>query len=132
MIELAFAAALMGIANQAGWMRGLDEHSIPQLGVTVLLPVWLLSLWFDLTLSVKRLHDLGLGRLHCFWITGLLAISSVLDILVNSEEHPLLSGVRTLLDVMCVLVLLWLLFWPGQHAPNRFGPAPGSRVAEAF
>lgn len=61
----------------------------------------------SISLVVRRLHDLGMSGYHAIWILPVLAIP---------------AGVReTYLAIPLIAVSLWLIFWPGQKTPNRFG-----------
>ena len=59
----------------------------------------LLSIWSNITLGVKRLHDLG---------------------------QPGIVAASLLVPVVSYLVFLFLCFYPGDAGPNRFGAFPNS------
>ncbi len=67
------------------------------------------------SLTVRRLHDLGLAGYHVVWIavaeTGSTALS----------YGPARVA---LLGLPLAAVGLWLTFWPGNAKANRFGDAP--------
>lgn len=66
------------------------------------------------SLTVRRLHDLGLSGYHAIWVAATQILSTALS--YGSDAAVLASLPFT-------LVGLWLLFWPGQKADNRYGPA---------
>ena len=67
-----------------------------------------------ISLVVRRLHDLGLSGYHAIWVMALQVASTLLSYA---------SDAVALASLPLALVGLWLTFWPGQKADNRFGPA---------
>jgi len=97
------------------------------------------SSYCSLALVSKRLHDFG----HSAWWSMVLIVplvsialtTSYLDIYNIGLEQA--EDVIVLLSAASIAISLgfsaWLLFWPGQSAPNKFGPAPSfSRAWRPF
>ncbi len=62
---------------------------------------------------VRRLHDIGLPGYHAIWVAIALVISNAVS---YSQSYR-----TVLLNLPFFAVALWILIWPGQHGPNRFG-----------
>jgi len=71
------------------------------------------TLWPLSAMACKRLHDMGFSGWHTVWI-ALLPI-------IDNWIFP-----NLVLSLINVLVLLCMLFWPGQTLDNRHGPVPGA------
>jgi uncharacterized membrane protein YhaH (DUF805 family) len=68
----------------------------------------------EASLTVRRLHDLGLSGYHAIWVGAAEAGWFVL-----SHGPPRVMFLALPLAAIC----LWLLFWPGNGEANRFGVA---------
>jgi uncharacterized membrane protein YhaH (DUF805 family) len=64
------------------------------------------------SLTVRRLHDLGLSGYHAIWVGTAEAGWSVL-----SHGPPRVM----FLGLPLAAISFWLLFWPGNRNANRFG-----------
>jgi len=62
------------------------------------------------------LHDLGLSGYHAIWVS---AAQTIWVPLSYGPPEVMLAGLPL------AAVGLWLLFWPGNRGPNRFGEKPG-------
>jgi uncharacterized membrane protein YhaH (DUF805 family) len=67
------------------------------------------------SLTVRRLHDLGLSGYHAIWAVAAQAGLVVL---------PYASPAKSLFAVPLAAVWLWISFWPGSRTANRFGDVP--------
>jgi uncharacterized membrane protein YhaH (DUF805 family) len=65
------------------------------------------------SLIVRRLHDLGLSGYHAIWVVIASAPGTAATYSHNFNVF--------LLNLPFIAVGLWILFWPGQRGPNRFG-----------
>jgi uncharacterized membrane protein YhaH (DUF805 family) len=63
---------------------------------------------------VRRLHDLNLSGLHALW-----AGAAVIGAIALSYQ----TGFLLILGYLLLAIWLWLLFFPGTQASNRFGEA---------
>lgn len=69
----------------------------------------------QLSLFLRRLHDLGLSGYHLIWITVAQIGAFPLSF------RPLRVA---LVSLPLAAVGVWLLFWPGNEEANRFGEVP--------
>jgi uncharacterized membrane protein YhaH (DUF805 family) len=69
-----------------------------------------------ISLIIRRLHDLGLSGYHAIWVG---AAETVWAPLSYGPPKVMLAGLPF------AAVGVWLLFWPGNRGPNRFGEKPG-------
>ena len=67
------------------------------------------------SLTVRRLHDLGLSGYHAAWVVAADAASEVLS--YGSTKAVLFS-------VLLAVIGLWLMVWPGNKDADRFGAVP--------
>lgn len=67
----------------------------------------------EISLTVRRLHDLGLSGYHAIWVAAADAAGTIL----SYGDTDLM----VYLSLPLLLIGLWLLFWPGQARANRFG-----------
>ena len=73
-----------------------------------------------LSLTVRRLHDLGLSG---WWILAIWIVPSAVEYAaVRLVNNPQLGS--TLSSVIALLIGLWLWLAPGTRGANRFGPDP--------
>jgi len=112
-----FVAIAVGIAVA---LMSSGKVAPPAVFATVIIGIGsvVALVWANFALLIKRLHDLGLAGTNAIWIVLLSVGASA-----TSIHAPLAS---ILFGLASLGVELWLLFAPGQPAPNRFGPAPGS------
>jgi uncharacterized membrane protein YhaH (DUF805 family) len=68
------------------------------------------------SLTIRRLHDLGLSGYHAIWVS---AAETVWAPLSYGPPEVMLAGLPL------AAVGLWLLFWPGNRGLDRFGERPG-------
>jgi uncharacterized membrane protein YhaH (DUF805 family) len=121
---------------------GVIAHAA--LGIGTLL--WLLSTYCWICLYSKRLHDIGhSGWLQIApWVLGfilvgagaVMGLGSLFGLMVSGLPHffggmvvggiAFGAGLMFLSGLMHLLFLIWLGLTPGQTAPNRYGPEPGS------
>jgi len=67
------------------------------------------------SLTVRRLHDLGLSGYHAIWVVAADAASEVLS--RGSTKTVLFS-------LPLAAIGLWLMVWPGNKDADRFGAVP--------
>lgn len=63
------------------------------------------------SLTVRRLHDLGLSGYHAIWVVVAQAGWAVLS---HAPPKAMLAGLPL------AAIGVWLTFWPGNRGPNRF------------
>jgi uncharacterized membrane protein YhaH (DUF805 family) len=85
------------------------------LGLLIVVAALVLLAVGSLSLIVRRLHDLGLSGYHAIWV---FAAETVWVPLSYGPPEVMLAGLPL------AAVGLWLLFWPGNRGPNRFGEKP--------
>src|SRR5581483_602948 len=86
------------------------------LGILIVAAAFVLLSVGDVSLVIRRLHDLGLSGYHAIWVFAAEAIWAPLS---YGPPEVMLAGLPL------AGVGLWLLFWPGNRGPNRFGEKPG-------
>ncbi len=67
----------------------------------------------EISLTVRRLHDIGLSGYHAVWVGAADAAGTVLSYGK--------TDVAIYLSLPLLAIGLWLLFWPGEAGANRFG-----------
>jgi uncharacterized membrane protein YhaH (DUF805 family) len=67
------------------------------------------------SLTIRRLHDLGLSGYHAIWVGAAQVGWAVLS---RAPPEKLVFGLP--LAAVC----LWITFWPGNRKANRFGDVP--------
>jgi uncharacterized membrane protein YhaH (DUF805 family) len=67
------------------------------------------------SLTIRRLHDMGLSGYHAIWVGAAQAAWAPLS---YGPSEVMLAGLPL------AAVGVWLLFWPGNRGPNRFGERP--------
>jgi len=85
------------------------------LGILIVAAALVLLIVGGVSLTIRRLHDLGLSGYHAIWVT---AAQTLWVPLSYGPPEVLLAGMPL------AAVGLWLLFWPGNRSPNRFGEMP--------
>ena len=112
-----FSTGIILVIDFAGGMAGIREPKL--IGCAAL---FLLAVIVGLSLTVRRLHDLGLSG---WWILAIWIVPAALEagavLLIN---NPQLGS--TLSSLTVVAIGGWLLLAPGTHGANRFGPDPNS------
>ncbi len=116
---LLFVLGLM-LAAMGG--AGTDAGIFTVLGIGILLmliPLYVLFIWIQVCLAVKRLHDLNQSGL---WVLALLGYSFASGTVLGfiGEEDTLMA----LLSIPNLVFGAWLLFWPGTEGDNQYGPDP--------
>ena len=116
----AIVAFLTGIILAMNSGAGLAVFSVPLLvGCAVL---FVLVGIVGLSLTVRRLHDLGLSG---WWILAIWFVPAALEAAaVQLINNPQLGS--TLSSVVALAIGLWLWLAPGTRGANRFGPDPNS------
>ena len=82
--------------NDLLWWAGLLLVAVSMIVVAV----------SGVSLTVRRLHDIGMSGYHAIWIVPTLVVPA-------SGRTPLL------VLVPLIAISLWLTFWPGEKIPNR-------------
>jgi uncharacterized membrane protein YhaH (DUF805 family) len=85
------------------------------LGILIVAAALVLLFVGGVSLTIRRLHDLGLSGYHAIWVT---AAQTMWVPLSYGPPEIMLAGLPL------AAVGLWLLFWPGNRGPNRFGEKP--------
>ena len=85
------------------------------LGILVVAAALVLLFVGGVSLTMRRLHDLGLSGYHAIWVS---AAQTMWVPLSYGPPEVMLAGLPL------AAVGLWLLFWPGNRGPNRFGEKP--------
>jgi uncharacterized membrane protein YhaH (DUF805 family) len=83
-------------------------------GIAVVIAALALLFMGSISLTVRRLHDFGLSGYHAVWVFAAQLGGAVLS-------H--VSTTAAVFSLPLAAVCLWLLFWPGSAAANRFGEA---------
>ena len=86
------------------------------LGISVVVAALVLLSVGSFSLTARRLHDLGLSGYHAIWVGAAQAAWVPLS---YGPPEVILAGLPL------AAVGLWLLFWPGNRGPKRFGEKPG-------
>src|SRR6476646_1290989 len=86
------------------------------LGISVVVAALVLLSVGSFSLTARRLHDLGLSGYHAIWVGAAQAAWVPLS---YGPPEVILAGLPLAAGG------LWLLFWPGNRGPNRFGEKPG-------
>jgi uncharacterized membrane protein YhaH (DUF805 family) len=64
------------------------------------------------SLTVRRLHDLGLSGYHAIWVS---AAGAGWEVMSYGPPIIMLAGLPL------AAIGAWLMFWPGDREDNRFG-----------
>lgn len=75
----------------------------------------------DISLTVRRLHDLNLSG---FWYLGLIGLGLVSGFLEGMYETETPLFLIIIINITLFIATLLLIFWPGTKGPNRFGRDP--------
>lgn len=93
---------------------------LPFHGMSLAIPTILLflfcvaAMWSNCAVMAKRLHDLNKSAWNLVW----MFLPGLIPFFIWS---PLTSGFSLLATTV---ITAWLLFVPGTHGTNRFGPKP--------
>jgi uncharacterized membrane protein YhaH (DUF805 family) len=102
----------------------LGEHGLHYSDWQIVIPAMLMLFIPAGSLAMRRLHDLGLPG----WTTllAMLPRAGWMYALsrVNIFRNDGWVEITLSLLVLDVVLLLALIFWPGQKTPNRHGPVP--------
>jgi uncharacterized membrane protein YhaH (DUF805 family) len=103
-LVVLWVASIFVFANGGGlsWWAGIFM-------VAVMIAAFILG---TLSLIVRPLHDLGLSSYHAIWVG---AAEFALTFLSHGSPRVIL------LSLPLFAINLWLLFYPGKAAANRFG-----------
>ncbi|HWX13658.1 MAG TPA: DUF805 domain-containing protein [Methylocella sp.] len=85
-------------------------------GISVVIASLVLLFVGGFSLTIRRLHDMGLSGYHAIWVSAAQAAWAPLS---YGPPEVMLAGLPL------AAVGVWLLFWPGNRGPNRFGERPG-------
>jgi uncharacterized membrane protein YhaH (DUF805 family) len=85
------------------------------LGILIVAAALVLLFVGGLSLTIRRLHDLGLSGYHAIWVS---AAQTLWVPLSYGPPEVMLAGLPL------AGVGLWLLFWLGDRGTNRFGEKP--------
>jgi uncharacterized membrane protein YhaH (DUF805 family) len=110
-IQLGVAATLVFLLSIPAFSNG--NGVLWWLGLVLVVVASAIYLGGFASLIVRRLHDLGLPGYHAIWVAIALVISNIAS---YSQSYSVV-----LLNLPFIAVGLWILFWPGQRGPNRFG-----------
>lgn len=111
-IYVSLAAAVLIVASIPLFSHG--SRPLWWLGVAFLAIAMTACAVSLVSLMVRRLHDLGLSGYHAIWV-------GVAQLLSTALSYG--SDAAVLASLPLALIGLWLTFWPGQKADNRFGTA---------
>lgn len=80
-------------------------------------------------LDVRRLHDMGKGSSIAQWIMGLTVITSLIPPFmaptpVLEPEYGYVDPRYLAMLVVLMVLQLYILFCPGNHGDNKYGPNP--------
>ena len=92
-----------------------DGRALWWAGILVVALAGVVLVVSSVSLTVRRLHDLGLSGYHAIWVIAADSLSGVLS--YGSTKVVLFS-------LPLAIVGFWLLFWPGNKIANRFGAVP--------
>ena len=111
-VFLGVVASALGMASIPFFSR---EGLWWWLGILVVAAALVLLFVGGVSLTIRRLHDLGLSGYHAIWVT---AAQTIWVPLSYGPPEIMLAGLPL------AAVGLWLLFWPGNRGANRFGEKP--------
>jgi uncharacterized membrane protein YhaH (DUF805 family) len=111
-VFLGVIAAALGMASVPFFSR---EGLWWWLGIAIVAAALVLLFVGGVSLTIRRLHDLGLSGYHAIWVSAAQTIWAPLS---YGPPEVMLAGLPL------AAVGLWLLFWPGNRGPNRFGEKP--------
>ena len=86
-----------------------------QAGVMVVIVALALLALGIAALTVRRLHDLGWSGYHAIWVAAAQSSWAFL------AHAPLKTYV---LGLPLAAIAVWIMCWPGNRKPNRFGDVP--------
>jgi uncharacterized membrane protein YhaH (DUF805 family) len=112
-IALGIGPAVLGIASVP--LFATDTRLGYWAGVLVVMIALALAVVGLASLTVRRLHDLGLSGYHAIWVG---AAQVGWEALSNAPPEKFVFGLPL------AGVLLWVVFWPGNRKANRFGDVP--------
>jgi uncharacterized membrane protein YhaH (DUF805 family) len=111
-VSLGVAAVALGMTSIPLFVQGGPWWWI---GIVVLVAVLALIVVGGVSLTVRRLHDLGLSGYHAIWV-GAAGVGW--EVLSHGPPKTVLAGLPL------AAVSAWLTFWPGNRGVNRFGERP--------
>ena len=98
----------------AGLAVGFVARAIPDLAQLFILLSFLLMLWPQIVVNIKRLHDIGRSG---WWLLGWCGVAFAISLL----PIPHAALFAQLLSYAGVLLLMTI---PGSSAPNQYGVKP--------
>jgi len=114
---LAFGTGIILAVDFASGLAGIHEPALIACAA-----LFLLAGIVGLSLTVRRLHDLGLTG---WWILAIWIVPSAIEAgAVQLANNPQLGS--TLSSATALVIGLWLWLAPGTRGSNRFGPDPRS------
>jgi len=97
-------------------------------GMAVAILVALAWLWIGISLTARRLHDVGWSGVHAVWIIALLVADGVVPFAVKSSVQQRFLAASAV-GLAALVVLCGILLRAGTAGPNRYGPPPGRFAA---
>ncbi|MBV8650083.1 MAG: DUF805 domain-containing protein [Alphaproteobacteria bacterium] len=122
LLTLVIGALLIGLGGSA--VETVAGHAA---GLTFAILAGLATLWIGLSLTIRRLHDVGRSGIHSAWIVPLLLADGVVPFAVTSSMQQRFL-VTMALSAVILVVLFAVLLRRGTEGPNRFGSPPGVLV----
>lgn len=124
-LAVGFFVGLLTIGGAVGFILAM----IVVIGFVI--AIWIASL----SLYVRRLHDMNLSGI---WVLGYIVISLIiggLEVAVTVDpalaaQAPAVIMIRLVFNILVIISLLLLLFWPGTKGPNKYGEDPLNRNSE--
>jgi uncharacterized membrane protein YhaH (DUF805 family) len=113
-IYLSIASTVLMIASIPLFANG--SRILWWAGLVVVIAAIAVPALGEISLTVRRLHDLGLSGYHAIWVAAADAAGTIL-----SYDN---SDLALYVSLPLLAIGLWLLFWPGQAGANRFGETP--------
>jgi len=112
-VYLGLGAAVLGIGSVP--LFSTDTRLGYWAGVLVVIVAFGLLAVGMASLTVRRLHDLGLSGYHAIWVGAAQVGWAVL-----SRVPP----EQAVFGLPLAAISLWITFWPGNRKANRFGDVP--------
>lgn len=109
-----FAIVAVALVTMGGEGKDLEQMFYAlMLSLVLVAPLVLVSLYCQIVIMIKRLHDIGWSGKNVFWIYGLTFAAQIF----LSFESGIGLMIGLVLSIGVLVTYLWLLFMPGQ-SPN--------------
>ena len=112
-IQVAIVAVVIFFASLPLFMNG--SRGLWWAGIAVVAVAIAMLGVSTVSLTVRRLHDLGLSGYHAIWV---IAADVAAEVLSYGSSRALLFSLPL------AAIGLWLIVWPGNKAADRFGAVP--------